>query len=78
MDVLKGPAPVLWDVVVALSLMSTMLYATHAGMAEYVRVVMKREEREMKRRGSVAVNVVDPVEAQEARDRWVALGRYEL
>lgn len=77
--VLKGPSPVLWDVVVALSLVSTLLYATHAGMAAYVRVVMRREEKEFKRSGgSVSLAEVDPAQAQEARDRWTRLGRYEL
>ncbi len=76
--VLKGPSPVLWDIVVALSLMSTILYATHAGMAVYVRRVIEREDAESKRRGDVALAEVDPEEAREARERWTRLGRYEL
>jgi len=74
-----GPSPALWAIVVALSLVSTVGYATHAAMAAYVRVVMNRTEAENKRSGiPVHSQEVDPALAQEARDRWERLGRYEL
>jgi hypothetical protein len=74
----SGPNHVVWDVVVAFSMVSTVLYIIHAGMAAYVRVVVKREKMEKKRNPDVRLTVVDPDVAQLARERWEALGRYEL
>ena len=39
---------------------------------------MDREEEEKRRNPATELAVVDPDEAQLARDRWRALGRYEL
>jgi hypothetical protein len=65
-------------VLVAFSLVSMLLYTIHGGMAVYVKKVMDREEEEKRRNPATELAVVDPDEAQLARDRWRALGRYEL
>lgn len=74
----SGPSPAIWNVVVAFSLVSAVLYSMHAGMAAYVKVVVTREEREKKRSGAVDLVVVDPAELELARERWTELGRHEL
>jgi len=74
--VVYGPGPGLWGVVVALSLVSAVLYASHAGMAAYVMMVVRRKEKEDKVNGVPAPEEVDPNMAQEARDRWMRLQRF--
>jgi hypothetical protein len=74
----SGPSPTVWNVVVACSVMSAVLYMMHAGMAGYVRAVVNREEREKRRRGDVELVVANPEEVELARERWAMAGRYEL
>ena len=72
-----GPSATIWNIVVAFSIVSTILYGTHAAMA----IVVLRSLKEKKRTGSISSvdpAAVDPDLAQKARDRWRAAMRYEL
>lgn len=58
-----------WDAMVTTSLLSAALYACHAGMAVYVKKVIKRKKE------AGIEEAVDPAQeearAQKARDLWV-------
>ncbi|MCJ1269987.1 hypothetical protein MMC22_009880 [Lobaria immixta] len=65
----EGVSKSVWDAMVTTSLLSAALYACHAGMAVYVKKVIKRKKE------AGIEEAVDPAQeearAQKARDLWV-------
>ncbi|KAI9881581.1 MAG: hypothetical protein M1830_000145 [Pleopsidium flavum] len=66
-----GVSRSIWDTMVALSLLSAVLYACHAGMAVYVMKDIKRRKED----GIVEDPEKAEARAQKARDLWVQMTR---